>query len=282
MRRPHSGGAQLGLARTHRRALHSGADRVGFSRVVLIGLAGGLAVYLAARVVLYIVDPQTSVIISSTDAHLYREAGQRILAGGPIYPAFELAGPYSMAQQPELYPPPTMLLLVAPMAALPAFVWWLVPLSVIAAVVIRHRPSLVGWIAIQLCLAWPNTGFVIASGNPVLWAAAFVAVGTIWKGPAVLVLVKPSLAPFALIGVRSRGWWFIAAVYAAVSAAMWPLWLDYADVLRNGQLDLMYSIGHIPLMLIPAFAALASRSERRLDVALKDGGVLPSLPTRPA
>jgi hypothetical protein len=166
--------------------------------------------------------------------------------------------------RPELYPPPTMLLLVAPMAALPAFLWWVVPLGIITAVVIRHRPSIWGWLGLVLCLAWPPTGYVIIAGNPVIWAAAFVALGTVWKGAAVLSLVKPSLAPFALVGVRSRGWWLAVIAYAIVALVMLPLWFDYLAVLQNGVgLEPLYSLSHAPMMLIPVIAYL-SRTERLL------------------
>jgi hypothetical protein len=230
-------------------------------------VAGSLAVYLVGKLALAAVDPQTPIIIGETDAWLYREAGHRILAGGPVYPAFQLEGPYSLDaptidRRPELYPPPTMLLLVAPMSALPAFLWWLVPLAILAAVVVRHRPSLTGWAVILACLAWPTTGFVILAGNPVIWAAAFVALGTIWKGAAVLSMVKPSLAPFALVGARSRSWWLWAAAYGAVALVMLPLWFQWATVLRNAQgIDLAYSLGHVPIMLVGVAAARWRRSD---------------------
>lgn len=244
------------------------APPVRVRRVIEAALVGGLVLYLAVWFVRAVGDPNTAHIVNHTDADLYRSAGQRILAGGPVYPVFELAGTYTMAQHPELYPPTTMLLLVAPMAALPAFLWWLVPLGAIAVVVARHRPSVAGWVAILACLAWPNTQFVILAGNPVTWAAAFVALGTIWKGAAVLSLVKPSLAPFALVGVRSRSWWLWLAAYCLVALVMLPLWLDYLTVLRNGiGLDPLYSVGHIPMMLIPVIAAMTATAPSRYGSA---------------
>ncbi len=223
-----------------------------------IGLIGGLAIALVIKLALIAVDPQTPTILgdpAQADAALYRAAGQRILSGGPVYPSFELDSPYTLAMRPELYPPPTMLFLVAPMAALPAFLWWLVPLATITAVAVRHRPSLLGWLGILLCLAWPPTGYVILAGNPVIWAAAFVALGTVWQGAAVLAVVKPSLAPFALVGIRPRSWWLVSGGYVAVVAAMLPLWLEYLTVLRNGVgLDPLYSLSHVPMMLIPVIA----------------------------
>ena len=236
--------------------------------VALRVVVGSLAVYLLVQMAFYVFDPHGHAIVTSTDAQLYRDAGHRILAGGPIYPAFQLAGPYGMDQRPELYPPPTMLLVVAPMSALPEFLWWVVPLLVTTLIVVWHRPSLVGWTVILACMAWPNTGFVIAAGNPVLYAAMFVALGTIWRGVALLALVKPSLAPFALVGIRSRAWWQLALAYGALGLLMLPLWLDWVTLLSNAQgLDLLYSIGHIPVMLIPVVAMATSqrRSHGRLD-----------------
>jgi hypothetical protein len=148
-----------------------------------------------------------------------------------------------------------MVLVIAPMSALPAFLWWLVPLGAITAVVARHRPSMVGCLGIALCLAWPETSLAIVRGNPVIWVAAFVALGTIWKGAAVLSLLKPWLAPIALVGVRSRSWWAWLAVYAAVALVMLPLWLDYLALLRNGAgRSLEPSLVHVPILLIPVIA----------------------------
>ena len=88
-----------------------------------------------------------------------------------------------------------------------------------------------------------------------MWVAAFVALGTVWKGAAVLSLVKPSLAPFALVGFGTPSWLLVLAGYAAVSLVMIPLWFQYLIVLRNGtELDWSYSLRHIPLMAVPVIA----------------------------
>ena len=39
------------------------------------------------------------------------------------------------------------------------------------------------------------------------------------------------------------------------------IWLDYLTVLRNGRLDLLYSLGHVPLMLIPFLAWLGRKAQ---------------------
>jgi hypothetical protein len=143
----------------------------------------------------------------------------------------------------------------------------------ISIVLAWHRPSLVGWCAILACLAWPTSGFVIAAGNPVLWASMFVALGTVWRGAALLSLLKPSLAPFALVGVRSRGWLRVAAVYGFVGGAMLPLWLDWITLLDNAEgLDLLYSVGHVPIMLIGLIAKATTTRSNALRPALSASG----------
>jgi hypothetical protein len=63
--------------------------------------------------------------------------------------------------------------------------------------------------------------------------------------------------PLALIGVKSRGWWAIAAVFAAASLALLPQSLDWLSVVRNGQgvrSGLLYSLQDLPLLAVPLFA----------------------------
>jgi hypothetical protein len=187
------------------------------------------------------------------------DQAHRILAGGPVYQQFQITGPYQMTDRPELYPPTTIFGLFLPLSLLPDPAWWIIPLGTLAAVTLWHRPGIWAWLSIELCLAWPNTGVVIVAGNPVIWAAAALALGTVWRWPSVLVLLKPSLFPFALFGIRSRRWWIALAIFGIASLAMLPLWLDYLTVLRNGRLDLLYSVGHVPLMLIPLLAWLGRR-----------------------
>ncbi len=131
-------------------------------------------------------------------------------------------------------------------------------------------------------------GYVIAAGNPVIWAAAFVAIGTIGSGAAVFTLVKPSLAPFALLGVRSRVWWLVALIISSSRSSRCAV-IEICAVLRNARLDLLYSIGHIPIMLIPVVAWLTSGRERYspknalarffLGPTRSDGGAPTSRPT---
>ena len=92
--------------------------------------------------------------------------------------------------------------------------------------------------------------------------AAFLALGTIWGWPSVLVALKPTLIPFMVVGIRRRSWWLAAGVLAVVSLAFLPLWFDYARVLLNARGPLVspwYSLGNVPLLLIPLIARFNSR-----------------------
>ncbi len=233
-------------------------------RLLLAALVGGIAVALIARLVLIVVSPDMTAMLANpalSDAALYRSFGQRILDGGQVYPPFQF-NEYTQGEHLSLYPPPMVLFVIVPMSVLPEFLWWFVPLGVIAAVAVYHRPSLLGCLGILLCLAWPATNYDILVGNPVIWAAAFVALGTVWKGAAVLSLFKPSLAVFALVGSRSRSWLVWLAVYVVVALVMLPLWLDYFAALRTElRLNPLHSLVQLPTLLIPVIAYV-TRTER--------------------
>lgn len=90
-----------------------------------------------------------------------------------------------------------------------------------------------------------------------MWVAAFVALALRFGWPGALVLLKPSLAPFALIGARSRGWWLVALAMALISL---PMLQDYIAALRNNVgafPGLDYSVQDIPFIAIPIIAWMA-------------------------
>lgn len=236
--------------------------------VIALGLLG----YMVAKAVLWLTDFSAVVdLLTKADHAIYMAQADRILSGGPLYNPWQLAGPYTLAQLPELYPPQTVYGLIMPMSLLPDPLWWVVPIGIVAAVVAYWRPSPWGWVAILLCLAVPHTWTSIAAGNPALWAAAFVAIGTRFGWVGILAVLKPTLALFALTGVRTRGWWVAAAVLAATTLVLLPAWLDYVTVLRNNaEGTLLYSVGNFPLLAIPLIAwatsARASRATGRWEL----------------
>ena len=194
------------------------------------------------------------------DMGLYLDATRGWLAGEPFYPAWQVAGPYAIGQGAILYPPSSIPLFAA-FTILPAPLFWIIPLGVIALVVAYHRPAPWTWPIMAAGLAFPPTEVRLTLGNPAMWAAAAVALGTVYGWPAVLALVKPSLAPFALVGANRRSWWLALAGLAVGSAVFGTLWLDYLTVLANSQnpQGLLYSLHDVPLMLIPLVAWLGSR-----------------------
>jgi hypothetical protein len=193
-------------------------------------------------------------ILVGVDYSFYMDVTRRFLGGGPFYEAYQLAGPYGTNGWPVLYPPQAIVLF-APFTVLPAIVWWIIPISIVVAVVAWHRPGPFMWPLLALCLWWPATTIKILTGNPVLWATAGVALGTLYRWPAVLALIKPSLFPIALIGARDRRWWLLAALGALPFAWMIP---DYLRVLSNFQAGIGYSIQEVPVVLVPVLAWLGT------------------------
>jgi hypothetical protein len=89
-----------------------------------------------------------------------------------------------------------------------------------------------------------------------MWAMAIVALGLYLSWPLVLLVIKPTFAPIALLGARRRSWWIALAVVAALNVVALPLWLEYAAVVRNSDLRLDYSLLNLPLVGLPAIAWL--------------------------
>jgi hypothetical protein len=196
-----------------------------------------------------------------TDFDVLMDATRRWLNGGGYYADFQLAGPYAPFGPPSiLYPPPSLLLFL-PFLVLPSILWWLVPIAIVVGVVAWHRPQPVAWPVLALCLWFPTTTEVIYAGNPAMWVVAAIALATVIRWPGVLVLIKPSLLPFALIGCWHRSWWKGLAVLAVICVPFGALWLDYATVASNVRdpNGILYSLNQVPTMLIPVVAWLGGR-----------------------
>lgn len=202
-------------------------------------------------------DPRYATLWGA-DRTIYREAGQRVLAGGQWFLPAQVTGqPYVVTVGDVMYPPVAMVWLV-PAALLPDLFWWAIPLAVIAIVVVRHRPSMWGWAGIAACLAYPPTSQMLVAGNPGLWIAAAAAIGSVWSPAYALILAKPSLFPFALQGARHRGWWLILGVGAALSIAMLPLTLEWVGAITNARgyfSGPFYAYRDLGWLLIPLIAS---------------------------
>jgi len=65
----------------------------------------------------------------------------------------------------------------------------------------------------------------------------------------------------------------VAAVYGVVGGAMLPLWLDWITLLNNAEgLDLLYSVGHVPIMLIGLIAKATTKRSNALEPARLTSG----------
>jgi hypothetical protein len=189
------------------------------------------------------------------DYTLYMEATRRWLAGGSFFEPYQLAGPYPIQMGDVLYAPNALPLFVA-FTVLPAFLWWAVPLATTAWAIWRVRPAPVAWPFMALCLYWPPMVARTVAGNPVMWVMAAVALGFIVRWAFVGVLLKPSLFPFALLGVRSRGWWIALALWIAISIPFGALWFDWVAAVTNSSGGgLLYSLQDVPILLLPVIAA---------------------------
>jgi hypothetical protein len=229
-------------------------------RPAVAGLTFGLVVYGVARLVGYLPTLGSNAAIGMDHA-LYMGQAHRVLAGGPLYPVWESL-PFTPAAMPELYPPLAVYGLFVPMALLPDILWWAIPLAVTGAIVWAHRPSPAGWLAIAaLAFLWPHTLTAVMLGNPVMWVAMVVALGTRYGWPAVLVVIKPTLAPFALIGIRHRSWWIAALVVGLLSLVALPAYLTVLANLRGA--DWSYSLHDAAFVAIPIVASLGTTSAAR-------------------
>jgi len=188
----------------------------------------------------------------AVDYNLYVEATRRFVSGGFYYLPYQLEGPYEAVPGVILYPPPFTLVML-PFVVLPWIAYWAVPIGAILYATWRHRPRVIAWPGIAMCLWFPGTTVMVVAGNPTMLIVGAMALGTVWFWPSVLVLLKPTLAPFALFGAWKPSWWIALGVFVLVSVPFLGMWLDYATVLLNARhpLGLLYNLGQVPTMLLP-------------------------------
>ena len=193
------------------------------------------------------------------DYNFYREVGRRWLETGAYYLPHQLAGPYIVQANVDVLYPPLALLLFVPLVWLPFQLWWIIPGAVVAVTLWKLRPVLWTWPIIAGLFAWPRGVSNVIYGNSDMWIATFICGGLFLAWPAVLVVMKPSLIPFALIGVRRRSWWIAAAALAVLSLLMFQLWQEFLIAIRNSDTSWSYSLVDVPPLLIPVVAWLGRR-----------------------
>jgi hypothetical protein len=217
------------------------------------------------------------------DYRWHVDAARRLLDTGTPYWPWQIAGPYEIGNGAILYPP-TAFLLFIPFIWLPAVLWWVIPIGVLAVGMAVHRPPLWAWAIIGGLIGFERSLNVFVYGNPSMWVVAAIAAGTLLWWPLAFVFAKPSFAPIALIGIRHRSWWIAGIVLALASIPFARMWLDWFAVVRNSNVSLIYNLPTLPLMLAPLVAWLTGR--RRPRLALRRGsavaaGPAPRQPSEP-
>lgn len=233
---------------------------------------GAFAAIVAAIALLAVAAWEASLVIPQAiatgnlglDLNIYLDRSRDWIAGDGFYRARQLAGPYAIEHGDAMYPPHLLYLLV-PMTVLPAFLWWVVPIAIIGVSLWRLQPGPLAWPFLAFALAWPKTWAIVLYGNPALWLTAAVAAGCVWHWPAVGALLKPTMAPLALVGARHSSWWIALGVAALLALPFGGMWLDYAAVLANArnEFGLFYLLGDLPLVAAPLAAAPGLRCRTR-------------------
>ncbi len=183
----------------------------------------------------------------------YLDGARRFLETGSPYLPEQIAGPWQLGPHSFIHPPPALVLMV-PFLWLPAILWWAIPLVVTIGLVALWRPQPWTWPLIALCLLWPRSPGLILTGNTDLWATMFVALGVQFGWPFVLLVIKPTFAPLALLAVRARPFWIGVVVCAIAMLPFLGLWFQYIPVVRNTDVDATYSLLNLPLVAIPVIA----------------------------
>lgn len=220
-----------------------------------------IAALAVVRFVVVLFEPFGQRFLAN-DLNGYVAGARRFLETGSPYLAEQLSGRWQL--QPDSFiHPPVAVILFAPFIVLPAVLWWAIPIGLTAWSVIRLRPSAWSWPLMAACLLWPRTDGILIAGNTDMWVAAAVGVSLAFGVPApVLVVMKPSYLPLALIGLRRPAWWVVGIVVAIICLLFGPLWFQYVKVLAGVTLEPIYSLFNVPYVLVPV-VAWSGRSRRR-------------------
>jgi len=229
---------------------------VDWNRVFRI-VAVAAFVFVVLRAFVYFVlipDPANSVGI---DYQLYVGAAERWRATGQFYQPFQLAGPYHVIGNGEILYPPIILILLLPFTVLPAILWWAIPIVLTIWAIVRMRPAAWSLAVAGIVCTTHAVQAPFFWGTPVIWLAPAVAWGLLLGWPAVAVMVKPTLAPFALAGLtRPRA--FVAGIVGFVVLALpfTTMWLDWLTAIRNSDLGLLYAYTQNLLLVVPVIVWL--------------------------
>src|SRR4051812_4993102 len=237
------------------------------ARTVTYGVIGVAIIAIVAQLLLGLPYADLGGTDWGADLRGYVEASRSWLAGDGFYLPRQLHGPYAIELGDVLYPPTTLYLFI-PFLLLPYQLWWVLAVGLLGFVVWSWRPALWADASILVCLAFPNQPVLYFRGAPVIVFAALVAAALRWKWPGALILLKPSILPFALIGIRTRGWWITAAILLVLPLPLIPLipdWLRAVVDARSPE-GWLYSVKDLPLLMVPVIAYLGRTRDPHLRV----------------
>jgi len=233
------------------------------SRIALLVIAGLCALLLAAELWAIGHNGELGRWIGA-DYTLYMDATRRWLSGGSFYVPAHVAAPFQLGWGAVLYPPQA-LLVFAPFTVLPWPLWYAIPIGITGSMIWWHRPALWGWVAmVAVVTAFPLEFLIYPVGTPTIWFVAVVALATRWSWMSALILVKPSIFPFALPGLGDKRWWATVAVLIATGLLFWDTTLEWLRVMQNQRgANLLYSQGNVWVLLIPVVAWASGVRRRR-------------------
>ena len=239
-------------------------------------LAAPLAIVILAigglRLALMVAEAARSPGAIGIDHATAMDAARRWLGGSSPYLARQLAGPYTLlganlSDSGEMLYPPVVLPFYAVASVAPAILWWAIPVVLSSVAIWRARAARWAWPILALCLTVGPSLATLIAGNPVMWiiATSLWAPSLGWPGP--LAVLKPSVAPLALLGIRHRSWWIAAGILGVACLAFGSLWADWYRSVVNMQTPglggILYSVPELPFLLIPVIAAVAARPTTR-------------------
>src|SRR4051794_15759422 len=261
----------LTTSRQQTKATAGGLNTVPWNRVARIAtftVIGAAVAAIVAQLLLGFPYADLQGTDWGADLRGYVEAPRSWLAGDGFYLPRQLHGPYRIELGDVLYPP-TALYVFIPFLVLPYQLWWVLAVGLLGYVVWSWRPALWAVAAMLVCLAFPNQPVLYFRGAPVIVFAALVAAALRWKWPGALILLKPSILPFALIGVRTRGWWITAGILVVLTVPLIPLIPDWlrAVVDARGPEGWLYSVKDLPLLMVPVIAYLGRTRDPHLAIA---------------
>ena len=237
-------------------------DRARFLRRLVV--AGSLAV-VAVQVLLFVVGwiADHDAIPLGLDWLGYRAGFERLLASGTPYAPFELAGPFT-PEHLDFIHPPNALVLFAPFAVLPQpldyLLWIGIPIAIFCFL-LRGLPWW-AWPAVAVLSTTNSLQYPILNGNSSLFMTAIFGLGFRYGWVVGLLAMKPTLAPLAVVALRTSRRAIAVAIGIGVVPVLLtlPWWSDYLAVARNMEgIPLTYSVSNYSLIALAALPWLAAR-----------------------